>query len=71
MSIKWLFTFLMFVGAVAQSFQLSYIIGGLGLFVGNLCWAIYLTYYKDWPAASVFYLMSLTWGIGLSKYLFF
>ena len=71
MSIKWLFTFFMFVGAVSQSFQLSYIVGGLGLFTGNLCWSIYLTHHKDWPAASVFYLMTLTWCIGLIKHFFF
>jgi hypothetical protein len=71
MSIKWLFTFFMFVGAIFISFQIDWLIGSSFLFVGNLCWILRFISIKDYAAASVFIIMAATWLSGLIKYFFF
>ena len=71
MSIKWLFTLFMLIGAILISFQIDWLIGSLFLFVGNFCWIIRFVLVKDYSAASVFIIMASTWGAGLIKYFFF
>jgi len=67
--IKWFFTFLMFAGACLTALQISYFLGAILLFLGNLCWAIYWTIKKDLPASVVFYVMTATWSLGIIKHL--